>query len=151
MRTYTVHDNITGTYHDPMLGEINFAFDAGDVVPASEQEELVLEDHLIPAGLAEAVGADERRYLSAGKSDDERAGGADQDPGAAGEAVDTPDGAAAPGVPDGFPEHATVEAVMAWAGADPERAQEALTLEEHRTRPRHGLIDHLAELVAQEG
>jgi hypothetical protein len=156
MRTYTVLENVTGTFHHPMFGEINFAFDAGDIEPASEQEELVLEEHLIPAGLAEADGDDERRYLSAGKTEDDLEGDADGEPGAAVDAVDT-DGDAAPELPADWPDPATVDAVLEWVrapGVDDEtvtRARDALELENARNRPRRKAQDALHQILLDLG
>lgn len=52
VRTYTVPESVSGSFHHPVLGEIVYAFDAGDHSPASDQDQIVFDLALVPAGLA---------------------------------------------------------------------------------------------------
>lgn len=49
---YELAEAVAGSFNHYPLGAINFSFPAGTVVPKSEQEETVLEQQLVPAGLA---------------------------------------------------------------------------------------------------
>lgn len=64
-RTYEVKADCAGACHHPSLGNISFEFRAGRVTPRSEQEEIALEDHLVPAGLATVVDEGEGRTFHA--------------------------------------------------------------------------------------
>lgn len=63
VRTYQVTEAVSGEYCHSLLGAIPFDFAAGAVVPVSEHEELVLEELLVPAGMA-TTNDEPRRFLS---------------------------------------------------------------------------------------
>jgi hypothetical protein len=64
VRTFTVPQPVSGEYNHAFLGTIVYRFPAGTVTPVSEQEEIALEEALVPAGLA-TRNSDEPREIVA--------------------------------------------------------------------------------------
>lgn len=73
VRTFKVPNPVSGEYNHALLGRIAYSFPAGTVTPASEQEEIALEEALVPAGLA-TRGDDEPREIVAHSFPAENAG-----------------------------------------------------------------------------
>lgn len=74
VRTYQLDEPVRGAFMHPILGEVTYSFQAGTIQPASEQEELVLDQQLVPAGLATVVsGPTGTRFVSAGNTAKEAA------------------------------------------------------------------------------
>lgn len=144
-REYHLEQAVAGTYNHNVLGAIDFDFDKGVVRPRSEQEEIVLEEQLVPAGIATATGP--ARQVSVGNF-------------VRGDVAAEPE--ASDGAPPAsanyadFPEDGSIDDVLGWVRAgdedleDADRASHALLLESYRDHPRKGVLAVLEPLVTPE-
>lgn len=135
MREYEITDVAAGHFHHPTFGDIDFDFpELGSFTPRSEQDELVLEQFMIPAGFATATG-DPPRQVSVGNRDAE---------------VEAPTTDEVREYPP-YPHDGSTQDVIAWVDGNPGRAVLARDSELGRTpRPRSGVMNALAELLGLE-